>query len=191
MNYATAPVIKRKAALNADRLRLFGPPPINVFKQLRQSLDLSHEQLGLRMLLTKQALIRLEQGTFATPLPTALDWWVSNHGYSHLQLTDAYEGYQEAQRLRHHRLFSDLNASSAKGAKHPLRQLRDASDLTTSELSKSLCLPQATLNHFERKWRTQKTVPKCFTSVLRQTGYTNNEVFAFCRAYEIWRANNK
>lgn len=189
MNYATAPVLKRKSNAEAERFVTFGAPPVNLFKSLRQNLDLSHEQLGRLMLLSKQALIRLEQGTFERPLPTAVDWWVNNHGISELQLVDAYEGFQEAVRARHTRLLGPLVSVTCVGSPHPLRQVRK--EYSLSEVSKMLCLPQATLQYFEKKWRIQKSVPKALTRVLRETGYYHSEVATFVSDYAEWRGNNK
>lgn len=156
-----------------------------VFKTLRLQHDLTLVDLGNRVGVSKQALIRLEQGTFPKPLEPVLDFWVDNYGYSYLQILDAYDGYRTVQRQSHPRLFGPLSVVTTKSAPHPFRQIRASFGLT--ECAKLLCVPQATLQHFEKKWRTQQSVPKELRSALHDNGYLNSELVYFCEAYNFWR----
>jgi hypothetical protein len=56
-----------------------------------------------------------------------------------------------------------------------------------SEVAKYLCVPQATIQHFERKWKTQQTVPKELNAALHAIGYTYSEINQFNDNYESWR----
>lgn len=187
MNYRTQPLLDNKAESEELRTSTFGPKPINIFTELRNKLGLSHQQLATRLRLSKQALIRLEQGTFNQPLPTVVDYYVKSHGYNELELTDAYEGYRQSMRKRHRILFGYQLQVITEVSEHPFRQLRFKANLNPSEVAKSLCIPQATIQHFERKWKQQKTVPKDLQQAMHDIGYTHNQIAAFCNDYHYWR----
>lgn len=187
MNYRTAPLLSSKQADEARREEIFGPPPVNVFKQLRQDREWSHDQLARRILISKQALIRLEQGTWAQPLPTVVDYWVKNHGVNELMILDAYEFFRSQMRVRYRKLFGDQLVIMTAADLHPFRQLRDPCNLNPSEIAKMLCIPQATIQYFERKWKQQKTVPKELSKALHDIGYTNAQISRFESDYTDWR----
>lgn len=171
---------------------LYGPAPLNPFTRLRNSLELSHEELARQMYTSKQSLIRLEQGCYDKPLPVAVDWWVNYGAVTELQITDAYEEFQQLTRTRHHQYFGpelQIDYTSVI-ADHPLRQLCNSHPyfpVNVTEVAKSLCLPQATLQHWQKKWRTQQSVPRTFQSVLMEIGYSKYQVKDFNEAYYNWR----
>lgn len=184
-----------------EKSEQFGPRPINIFTRLRKMLELSHEELASRMFTTKLSLIRLEQGCFEKPLESAVKWWLrwsdeNDGGLSEGAITHQYEDFQDAMRKRHSRYF-DVITTLLVGinSPHPLWQLRAqayrGTGCSINEVAKSLCLNQATLQHWEKNWRTQKSVPKGFQGVLMATGYSKYEVMAFNEAYAQWRVNNK
>jgi len=185
MNYRTAPLLSAKEEAEEHRVAVFGPPPVNIFKELREEQGWSHDQLGRRALLSKQALIRVEQGTWANPLPTLVDYWVKHHGVNELTLLDNYEWFRNAQRRRHHKLFGFHINVAASSPIHPMRQIREP--YNPSEVAKMLCVPQATIQYFERKWKQQKSVPKELCVALHDIGYTLNEVRCFEADYAAWR----
>lgn len=163
----------------------YGLPPINPFRSIRLSNDLGLQELADKIGVSKQALIRLEQGTYDKPLPKVFAYFVESFVTSELQLMDAYEGYQTKQRLRHFRYFGELDNFDSRF--HPLRQLRHRIDVTPTEVAKALCLPQATLTYFERKPVQQKSVPRGLINVLNEIGYRNYEVAEFKKAYAAFR----
>lgn len=166
------------------RLAEFGPPPVNVFKELREAQSLSHQSLAMKCYVSKLALIRLEQGCFSDPLPSVIDYYVGR-GESELRLRDAYIEFQQETRRRHYLLFgSDLTFDLSLPL-HPLRQLRRG--INPTDLSKRLCLPQATIEHFEKKWKTQQSVPKQLASALSELGYRQHDIEGFKRNYKAWR----
>lgn len=193
MKFATERLHAEKAEVLKTRLDKYGPAPINVFTRLRltagpNNSPLSHDALSRKIHVSKQALIRLEQGTFNVPLPSVVDFYVAR-GESELRMRDAYEDYQNRMRERHEYLFGDHLEIDLNVDDHPFRQLRYGSNppLNPTEVSKSLCIPQATIEHFEKKWRTQKSVPKALVDCLKQIGYTWEQVESFRVAYTIWR----
>lgn len=181
----------------------------NIFKELRVASGLSHARLALLMNTTKHALIRLEQGLYDRPLPTVVNWWLSEGRFlpgvkqadiriTELTLIDGYEEFQDEQRRRSYRYFGDgfNHLTYSAGSPHPcvqLEALARLSGLPCSEIgiAKALCVPQSTLNLWKRKYRTQQTVPKTVQSALMQIGYTRFEVKAFNDGYILWREANK
>lgn len=184
-------------------------PPANIFKELRVASGLSHAKLAALMNTTKHALIRLEQGLYDRPLPTAVEFWLNEGRFlpgiknseiriTELTLLDGYESFQEETRELNSRYFGDsLNHVSFDAlCPHPCIQLADIAEslgkpYSEIGIAKALCVPQSTLNLWKRKWRTQQTVPKTFQSALLQIGYSRFEVNDFNEGYIRWREANK
>lgn len=181
----------------------------NIFKILREASGLSHAKLAVLMRTSKHALIRLEQGLYDKPLPTALEFWLNEGRFlpgiknseirlTELVLIDGYESFQEQTRQRSYHYFGPnlINLQYTGWAPHPLIQLENRAKelgLPYSEIgiAKALCVPQATLNLWKRKWRTQQTVPKTFQIALFAIGYSRFEVQRFNDGYIRWREANK
>lgn len=187
MKRATMQRNTRLSALETDRTTKFGPPPDQYIKQLRESTGKSIQATADEMGITKQALIRLEQGTFEHVLPAAMEWYVTKLGVSELEVSDSYEFYQTKTRERNHRVLGDTLGTPLGLDEHPLRYLRAREDINPTELAKALCIPQATLTYFERKPRLQKSVPKSFVAALSQNGYKNFEIQEFVQDYLLFR----
>lgn len=177
----------------------YGPAPFNNFKSLRMDRGLSLQQLASALGISKNALVRLENGTYANPLDAALNYWVKR-GASYPALIEGYSDFQYYTRQRAHLYFGpSLRVYTRRSLPHPLRQLRqyrtspvDNAILPVGieQVSRDLCLPVDTLRHFEKKFRRQQSVPKSLKAVLNQIGYTQAQVQTFERDYHIWRKNN-
>jgi transcriptional regulator with XRE-family HTH domain len=164
----------------------------NPFKDLREELGLTLEVLAAKTGLSKQALIRNEQGTYAQPLPALLSFVCNNYGVKEHDFTRAYEDFQERTRRANTGIFGPVLPNPIEyqvyddcELQHPFRTLRGA--YNPSEVSKALCIPQATLNYFEHKPRSQKTVPKALLEVLAYIGYSYTELNYFMDAYTNYR----
>lgn len=178
---------------------LHGPAPINPFRQFRQASGLSLQGLAMQSGLSKNALVRAEQGTYKNPLPSLVSFWVNRPTVtlSELEITEAYEDFQFYMRKRNFHYFGPNLTYSLRSPEHPFRQLRlqrlsrvDNKPLPVGpdEVSRALCLPVDTLRYFEKKYRLQQTVPSALTSALIFIGYTRPDVRSFCQDYEYWRA---
>lgn len=193
MKHTTLAQQRRVEAHEAELTRIHGPVPINIFRQLRLSNDLSLQGLAIQTGLSKDALVRAEQGTYSNPLPTLTGFWV-RRGVNELVITDGYELFQYKMRLRNFHYFG-VNLDDLYDLTlpvHPFRQLRKNRDpfpVGLVALSQALCIPIDTLRYWEKKYRTQKTVPKQVVQVLSQIGYTQHEIQQFCRSYEVWRSD--
>jgi len=181
MRYTT-----KKRQGNLDRLANTSREPVNPFRALRLREGFTVQAFADKCGVSKQALIRLEQGTYNEPLPSVLDYVVDQYCLSHLGLCSDYAEYQDKQRQRYTRLFGDF-PSVWSTSTHPLRQLRMAVGLNPTEVSKALCFPQATLVHWEQHTKLQQSVPTRFVEILRQVGYTKPEVLSLVSAYNDYR----
>ena len=181
------------SAVEDERVSTFGPPPENPFHSLRVRANLTQSAFAMECDVSKQALIRLEQGTFNGPLPRVVDYRVSYLGYNELQLVEEYEEFQALMRKRHTRYFGNItdllvrhqNSSSPIYTMHPMRILRGR--INPTEVAKALCIPQATLVYFERRVVQQKSVPKLLVQVLDSIGYRRKEIETFELAYATYR----
>ncbi len=190
MNYATTLHSREKTAYLAQALKEHGESPHNTFKVLREEQGMTLEELGRSALLSKQALIRCEQGVFNQPLPTLMDYWVSR-GFRELWLQEGYEDYQAKMRERHQFFFGVSLAVSTTLPTHPFKQLRETYNWTVSEVAKYICMPQSTLAYWEKRWISQQSVPKDFIDICLELGYSKSQVNYFCRDYAEWRNLNR
>lgn len=183
---ANARRTRLKEQIESVRLDKYGPPPVNYLKTLRENEQLTLDELSRRMGISKHALIRLEQGTYESILPAALAYYVTNFTDSELTLVEQYEEYQRLMRNRNHLYFGlDLEII---GAYHPFRELRHRIDVTPTEVAKALCIPQATIVHFEKHVKQQQSVPKCIANVLHEIGYKHEQIMGFVEAYSMFRS---
>lgn len=163
----------------------------NPFKELRESLNLTLEQLARQTALSKQAIIRCEQGTYSQPLPALMSFAV-NRGENENDFTNRYNDFQYRTRYANAYLFGDslpnrleYRVYSADNLEHPFRTIRGSYNPT--EVAKALCVPQATITYFERKSKQQKSVPKALIEALLMAGYTNADVSGLVAAYDSYR----
>lgn len=162
--------------------------PQNPFKELRESHDLTVELMAKKMGISKQALIRLEQGCYVEPLPTALNYCASAFPVTEYQLTVDYEAYQKLKRQSAHRYFGPI-VTKLSGAHviHPMRVLRGT--INPTQVAKDLCIPPSTLTYFERNVIQQKSVPKVILNVLHEIGYKDHEIETLIMAYDCFRTS--
>lgn len=187
--------VRPRTELNKAQKIAFGPVPVNPFKALREEHSLSVTELAQISYLSPASITKLEQGLFGVPLPSAVDYWCNKLGYPEGELTLKYENYQDSTRLRYPKLFGQSLAIDISSDQHPFRQLRSRceclavylGELGTTEVARCLCLPQATLEHWEKKWHRQKSVPSAVVEVLHIINYTNREIAQFRQDYVTWR----
>lgn len=180
--------MKRTTKIRLGRLDQLasGPPPLNPFTKIRLAGDHTVQSFADACGVSKQALIRLEQGTYNNPLPAVLTYVTDNLDYMYLSVQDDYEAFQWDQRSRYRRLLGDFPVVFPRDI-HPLRYLREVQQLNVTELSKALCFPQSTLAHWEKHPRLQQTVPKQLLVILRGIGYSVDELSFLMAAYDAYR----
>lgn len=181
------------------RIDLYGPIPINPFTQLRSERGLNLNQLAAHTGINNKALNRLEKGMYVNPLPRAVTYWVNTGLTTEGELLSDYENYRYLQRIRHRFLFGPSLGVDLEQPLHPLRQLRSRRPSLVDQLPlpvglfdvcAALCLPLDTVQHFEKKWSTQQSVPKELKLTLNQIGYTHQQITTFSIAYSDWRAKH-
>lgn len=173
------------------------PEPINPFKDLRIASDWTMVEICNRAGISKQALIRTEQGTYEYPPERLLDFW-SNEGTSYTELTTRYEQFQLDTRRRHSYLFGRSSYWAFTLSEHPFVTLLtshwcDALDreylgvMNATECAKLLCVNQSVVDHFVQKPQRQKSVPAPLLRALRQNGYTLDDLDNLSQAYVDYR----
>lgn len=158
----------------------------NPFLDLRESLGWSQNECAKYIGVDVRAVSRLECGLYTNPLPAVVDYWVNNVGLSLTipELLTGYEDFVFTTRRANARAFGPLHVNLTSGT-HPFRVLRNYRGLT--ETVKLMCVPLDTVQFWEKKWRTQKSVPKSVLLALNQMGYTQTELAKFQEAYVAWR----
>lgn len=194
-------VVKRLVTSDRNaRTERFGPEPTNPFYDLRTQLGLNLVELSKQALIDRKALSRSEKGMYALPLPSLVDFWVNRGVVTEGELVSDYEIYQLEQRKRHRFYFGPALNVDVSLPLHPFRQLRSQRPhmatfnpfpVGITECCESLCLSLDTTQFFEKKFRTQKSVPKNIKLCLNQIGYTSNQIDHFSADYAAWRDMNK
>lgn len=163
--------------------------PLNPFKDIRLRANLSQYEVARRSGVTKHAVLRLEQGMYADPLPTLVDYFVSNYPITQSQLLQDYEDFQVATRESNTRLlgdFDDLEIACPVG-EHPLTYLRERMGYNPTQLAKMLCLSQTVISYFEKRSIHQHSVPEQLINALHDADYTEQETKVLENCYETYR----
>jgi hypothetical protein len=160
---------------------------MNPFKELREAKGWDITTLSEQSLIDRKALSRAEDGMYANPLPSLVDFWVKNGPMTYTEILANYEDFQTTQRKTHTWYFGRNLHFQITNAEHPLRQLRRRRAVELTQFCRDLCLPLDTIQFFEKKWRTYQSVPKSLQEVLNINGYTRHEITVFCNDYRTWR----
>lgn len=186
--------------------KVHGPAPTNPFRWLRLNANLTLQELCDLTGISKQACIRLEQGTYAEPIERVMNFWIDsgsryNQDTDYVELMDRYEKYQRVIRRRHSLIFGPmpmLHVFRRSLDQHPLTTLRSLwtnpetlevmGTMSVTECAKLLCIPQSVLDHFNNKIVRQGSVPKPFINALKDNGYHALDIRTFEQAYTEYRA---
>lgn len=160
---------------------------VNPFLRLRKEAKLTLGHLAQLSRIDRKALSRAESGMYTYPPPSLVEYWVRKGKISEGVLTTEYEDYVYETRRVKQRVLGDSLIFEFASTQHPLRQLRLAANLELTAFCKALCLPLDTIQFFEKKWRTQQSVPKGLILALSQNGYTRAEILTFQFQYADWR----
>ncbi len=160
--------------------------PTNPFKAARNELNLTMMELAKQSGVSKQAIVRLEQGTFVKPLDAVAQYF-TDQGYSYLSLRDAYEEFQHLTRQSNHLMFGNIVAvlSGWPENTHPFRYIREPYGPTA--VAKALCISQASIEHFENRVAHQTIVPQALQDVLNEIGYNRSEIAVLNDCYKHYR----
>lgn len=165
--------------------------PINPFRTLRNRLGISQYELARRAGITKHAILRLEQGCYDTPLPSILEYFVSQDPHlSRVTLMDEYAEFQYQTRVNNHGLFGDHFSQVLEHCPvgtHPFTFLRTVHHLNPTQVAKLLCIQQSTVVYFERNAIRQHTVPKVLIKALHDADYSSMDTDALESAYNSYR----
>lgn len=170
--------------------------PDNPFRKLRLAEGLSQYDLAKRTGLSKHAILRLEQGCFAEPLPTVINYFTESHTRSRKPvsrsfLIDAYRDFQYYTRRKNAGCLGYnlmLILPTCPVGIHPLTYLREGHGINPTALSKLLCISQSTIVYFEKRSLNQATVPQQLISALHDAEYSEEETDLLAKKYNEYRA---
>lgn len=164
----------------------------NPFRALRERQGISQYELARRVGISKHAILRLEQGMYAQPLPAVVNYFL---GYfpklysSPSRLIQEYENFQIETRQYNSRLIGDIHTdlTSLPVGTHPLTYLRENYGLNLTEFAKKLCIAQNVVFYFEKRSIHQHTVPDQLVHALWDADYTEAETDHLAEAYAGYR----
>lgn len=169
--------------------------PDNPFRKLRLQEGISQYDLSRRVGLSKHAILRLEQGCFAEPLPSVINYFTDSHTKSRKPvsrgyLIDAYREFQYYTRQSNagclgHNLM--LILPTCPVGIHPLTYLREGHGINPTALSKLLCISQSTVVYFEKRSLNQATVPAQLVTALHDAEYSEEETDLLSLKYQEYR----
>lgn len=167
------------------------PFPLNHLKQLRTRDNLSLQDLSEKCGLSKQTLIRAEQGLFDEVPEKLMRYWL-DQGENELVLMDGYLDFQLTVRGRIKRIFGDGINEALPVNQHPLVTLTNdywiaGGPMNIMECAKLLCVSQPLLNHWIKNPK-QKVVPQPLLTALFQNGYAKFELSVLITNYSRYRS---
>lgn len=173
----------------------YGPAPTNPFKELRDRSNLTMQEITEQVGVSRQALIRCEQGTYPTAIERLVNFWCDRGDIGWTELVNTYAEFQTLTRQRHRRPFGsipDFSVDPNQYSNHPLLVMLDYwmlpdgtpnGAMNPTEFSKLFCVNQATVDHWLNKVHNQASVPGLILSALKQSGYSVSELTRLEKAY--------
>ena len=168
---------------------------VNPLKTLRDSAGLSVAELADAAGVSSQAVIRAEQGVYASPPPNVLDalWRYAPeddlHDYGIL-LAD-YHNFQRLTRQNHYGLESgglDESYVFKPNKDHPFVAWRlDSGIEARIQISKKYCVHPALVFKFEAQPYLCSTPPKELIRALLESGYSAKKLAEFEEAFAAFR----
>lgn len=172
------------------------PEALNPVKQLRKEYSLTMESVALHAQVSRQTVLRTEQGTFTDIPPKLLAWFEQNFPYYSVKdLPHDYLAWQEHHRRINygslilgipHLQFGTLVPieNLFPVGEHPFTWWRNVSGLeNTVIIGKLYCIHLSTLSKFESSL-PPSVVPAQLTSALRSAGYPNKVLEGLSVAYQ-------
>jgi transcriptional regulator with XRE-family HTH domain len=162
----------------------------NPFRELRTRQGISQYELARRAGISKHAILRLEQGCYAEPLPSVLEYFLKYFDIPQYKLLEQYREFQYNIRFSNALLLGDSLTErllSCPVGLHPLTYLREGVGLNPTQLAKALCISQSTIVYFEKSSIHQKTVPNQLMGALHDAEYTMEDTDSLVLRYHEYR----
>lgn len=158
----------------------------------RLKLGMTQETLALRIGISRNVLIRCEQGQFPDLVPSVLDWFSDN--YDDFDLDDWRHEYREFQ----HNVRSDFAgyisyANSAPRVTHPgnvlLAQYDEGRGITIPGFCRNFCIHQAKMYDWITRPDKYNEVPAIVITALRDAGIGEMLIQNVITDYKIYHEN--
>jgi len=153
----------------------------NPVKNARRFLNLTQVELARRCNVSRQTVLRTEQGVY-TGLPPS----VGNELEASVPgIYDAYRSWQSAQRRANYgKLIEPYSFSESQ---HPFKRWRLDSGLNSRMgVCKDFCFHPAVITKFENTLELQEC-PDTILDSLRESGYKESTLTALQQAYKVYR----
>jgi len=161
----------------------------NPIKLLREEAGLSMETLAERSEVSKQTVLRAEQGCYDLIPPSIFNYMLSAWPYSEIiNLPTRYRDWQKEQRKQNYGELSTLITwDFLSPAVHPFIYWRETSNIYARiQISKLYCVHPATISRFEHSNALSSSVPEQLIDALLESGYSLATIEKLCDLYERW-----
>lgn len=151
--------------------------------KIREDLNMTQLEVADALNVTRQTVIRLEQGLFHAPSKEVLEELADLYSLEEVDLLGEYEDYVRETRLaftEHHPNFEGLWVYTGK--EHPLEAWRLMQGLSRMGFCKGLCLDYGPVADFE--YNKQRATPEALILASKAIGWSLDPLE---RAVKEWR----
>lgn len=137
------------------------------------------DQVRVETNLSRQTIIRAEQGCYADPPPRLLNYWLRRYpDEDRGMVIIQYRRFQRDIRQHHYGAlieiaFNSLWSTDFPGpvGKHPFIWWREYTGLNKAQVAKFFCVHPAVISRFENQPHLVKSLPEQLVSALLEAGY--------------------
>jgi transcriptional regulator with XRE-family HTH domain len=144
----------------------------NPLKHTRQLLNLTIDTVASRTQLSRQFIIRAEQGVYSDAPDSLISYYAALMDLDTIEIQQRYFNFQFATRKANYGRLIEPWAFPV-GSGHPFINWREFSGVgSTAGICKLFCVHPATMNKFEHRPHLLNSVPEQLTAALLESGYS-------------------
>jgi len=174
MGWKSSPLARKLTSMKSPPVRGEKVATQNPLKVLRKRAGRTIDQVAARAEVSRQFVIRSEQGVYSEPPASLLGFYSSILDVSVAQVTNDYFNFQRATRQANYGRLIEPWAFTAVGAvgEHPFTRWRLMSGISSAAgVCKLFCVHPASLNKFEKHPEQCAVVPDQLAKALLESGY--------------------
>lgn len=161
-------------------------PIVNPIKRLRLSRSWSLEQVAEAADLSKQLLIRSEQGCYVNIPPRLVGFLEDHFDFDLSELNEQYITFQEITRISNYGLLP-VDLLRVWPERNPFVALRKIRKLSQAQVYKGFCIHPTIIHKLENQPNLCQTIPGDFVRALQESGYE----FSWIAHYSSWYNEHK
>jgi transcriptional regulator with XRE-family HTH domain len=164
----------------------------NPLKETRERLNLTIDQVAYRASLSKQFIIKAEQGVYSDPSETLMAYYGSLTDLDVIVIQQQYYAFQrETRKANYGRLIEPWTFTLTSENDHPFISWRELSGVgSAAGICKLFCVHPAVLNKFEKRSYLLAGCPEQLTAALLESGYKPETLDALESAYVQYKILN-